>query len=297
MSEIIEAYLPDYSKWQGTLDRDTLVQLWMEGKLIGLIIRTSYAMIEDQKFRETCEMLRSLPAEMLARIWIGTYHYLSSGVPWLTQLSLVLRLLAVFPFDFFALDVETAYNKMGKKFAIWAILFHKEFKKRLPGFPIILYTNKTIYQDYLRPYHEDFDEMLLWLAQYPYSVWTRIAQIFVRDHQAIIPKTAHRENLILHQVTAYAKGATWGSKSQSQDLNTIEVSHERFAQLIPINPVRAFYDTNAVEPEIPAITDDPEVLALILAAEQSGIELGRRLERKGRGEELEQLAIDWLVDV
>lgn len=148
----------DISKWQSYYRPTINPPLQVDF----VIQRTSYGMKKD-------ELLLQLQPGVLQAPVKGAYHYYSSAVEWKPQCDLLLSLLE--PYDFWAWDVEKAYNTNSNSF-IYGVLRALEYLTRESGKPGVIYTGPSVWVEWLGPIQKELREYDLWNAQY---WWNRVA--------------------------------------------------------------------------------------------------------------------------
>jgi GH25 family lysozyme M1 (1,4-beta-N-acetylmuramidase) len=127
-----------------------------------VIQRVSYGMKTDEG------LLKLQPGVLQAPIK-GAYHYYSSAVGWQAQCDLLLSLLD--PYDFWAWDVEKAYNVNSDSF-IYGVPRALEYLAKHSGKPGVIYTGPSVWVEWLSPVQAELRKFDLWTANY---WWNRVA--------------------------------------------------------------------------------------------------------------------------
>ena len=179
-----------------------------------VIQRLSYGLMRDEKYHQ-------LRGPVLAAPVSGAYHYFSSGSPWQAQAALFVELGK--EYDFYALDVESAYNNINGKFIAdayqWMVQVHEATGKK-----VLLYTNPSLYKTWFNG--------LAWPKQWP--LW--IAQYWFSPSEDKNPgmRGMDRSDWAFYQYSADTppnfKGREYGVESTNIDLDvfngTVEELHE-----------------------------------------------------------------------
>lgn len=99
------------------------------------------------------------------------YHYLNSDRTWREQADAYLSFVSGLDYHAHVCDFEDAYNTLSTSFAYdcWKWI---DLVSQRTGKPVLLYTGKYTYQDYITPsqklYGINWDSIPLWIAQYFY---------------------------------------------------------------------------------------------------------------------------------
>lgn len=208
----MRAQLIDLSKWNQGFDPGAVAS--EEGVVLdGAILRAGYGLMPDPLFAALVQAARPLPVR-------AAYHYFSSGSPWEAQAQFFLRQVAGKQLHFFVLDFESAYNSKSSGFALGAQKW-LEFVADRTGRRVVLYTNPSIYHEWLSPYGDWMADWPLWIAQYPYPSWNEYLDR-IRTQTTIqpwLPKGRKVWKLWQYSADGNAKGAEFGVKSRHVDLN------------------------------------------------------------------------------
>lgn len=148
----MRAKLIDISKYQATFKN--------KGNLDGIIIRSSYGLMKDNRFVELTKAAKDVPVR-------GAYHYYSSNIPWETQAKFFVEQVKDKGFHFFALDFERGFNNKSAGFASTAEKW-MQYAADATGKKVVLYTNPATYEDWLLPYGNWMTKWMLWVAQWPF---------------------------------------------------------------------------------------------------------------------------------
>jgi GH25 family lysozyme M1 (1,4-beta-N-acetylmuramidase) len=169
-----------------------------------VIQRLSYAAREDELVAKINTGVQQVGIR-------GAYHYFSSGVDWRSQADLFIGIAETYgPFHFFALDVETSYNKRSAGFALDAKQWI-DYVAQKTGKKVVLYTNPSTYRNWLLPYTRWMNSYPLWVAQYYYfPSHTKNPSLSGMD----------RTEWNIYQYTSRGSGSSYGVGSTSVDLNT-----------------------------------------------------------------------------
>lgn len=148
----------DISKHQRSVDKEAL----SNNPPDFIITRSSYVGSEtntftvDSHFEQNAPLLKGVAVR-------GVYHYYASERGWKYQADRFINLIKDQDFDFFAVDMEGYFNHPDEDYALGAIQFFKKVEEvlKIPG---IIYTAKYYYQDHLRKYTAEYDNLPLWIA-------------------------------------------------------------------------------------------------------------------------------------
>lgn len=147
----------DFSKW--ALDWDMPVE--PPYPIDFVIQRVSWAGNTDERYANHSKKIN----QCLIR---GAYHYYSSGVPWLQQAELFLRLITENPdtnYQMAWLDYETGYNSLTQRTSEEAHKIIKFVAGRFDG-KVGLYANPNTVINYLDKYETWMLDWPFWVAQY-----------------------------------------------------------------------------------------------------------------------------------
>ena len=120
-----------------------------------VIQRLGYGMVKDDRTKE-------LAPAVLQTAVRGAYWYVSSAASWIDQCDLFLQLMAG-KYDFFAWDVEKAYN--GASVADGAVP-GMEYLLKQSGKPGLFYTGPDMWGTWLKPFQQDLLAYDMWVAHY-----------------------------------------------------------------------------------------------------------------------------------
>lgn len=99
----------------------------------------------------------------------GGYHYMGSKGAWKEQADKYIEFTNGLPYHFHVCDIETAYNVMNQTF-ISSCMEWLEYVHKATGKPTMLYSNVSVYQDYIAKYEPyRAAKWPFWLAQYPFN--------------------------------------------------------------------------------------------------------------------------------
>lgn len=216
------AKLIDISKYQ--------VSLEPKGNLDGIIIRAGYGLMKDPLFTILTEAAQPVPVR-------GAYHYFSSNVPWETQAKLFLKQIEGKGFHFYALDFEKGYNNKSAGFASGARKWI-DYVAEKTGKKVLLYTNPSTYNEWLKPYGNWMRDYPLWVAQWPYFPKPDTGQ-------PRLPKGHPTWTIWQYSGDGNHKGAEYGVKSRDVDMNVFNGTIEEFYSWAGIE----LEDTEPIEPE------------------------------------------------
>jgi len=173
----------DLSKWKESFDIDTEDLEVILQILDGVIIRMGYGgattgnAYKDIRFDEFWAELLQHPE--IIRMF---YWYFSSETLWELQRDKIFEILEEIGDDWevFWVDMEAINNKRSAGFALTGLRLAKAIKAKYPDKKVGIYSNKYIYQDWLRYYSEEYDDWDMWIAQYPWADWVAsISSYFV----------------------------------------------------------------------------------------------------------------------
>jgi len=261
----------DISKWQGDINDAKLKAKVKAGELMGMIVRASVGLLDDIEFERNYKFMEDNP-----EIWRGAYHYLTSSSPWRAQLQKFLKRLEGKEIDIVVVDAEAKNNKLDYNYARAVVSFYLELKKL--GYFVILYTGKYDYQT-LRQHAPEIDDFYLWLAQYPYSVFSQWLLGWVRRVTTwpSLPKTAKRALLVIWQFTDRGLGKLWGMLSYGLDMNVVVKDQEWLLENVGI-PNRWLADPVPIEqPPTAGLPSTQEQLEAMLAMSyKEGFDAGQQ---------------------
>jgi len=228
----------DISKWQTTFDLPSQPP----NPIDFIVQRLSYAGREDEQVAQLNIGVQEVDVR-------GAYHYFSSGVNWKEQADLFLKLADTYgPFHFFALDFEKAYNKKSAGFALDAKKWI-DYVAQETGKKTLLYTNPSIYREWLMPYTQWMTSYPLWIAQYYYFPSpTKNPSMYGMD----------RTDWKFYQYRSNGNGRDYGVGSLGVDLNVYNGAFEQLEQWLEIHPE----------------TPDEECEQAIIDAEKRGVQIG-----------------------
>ena len=170
-----------------------------------VIQRMSYGLRMDESYTQLSQDIKDVPIR-------GAYHYFSSGATWQDQVDLFLSLAD--GYDFLACDVESAFNNVNATFALGAVSFMNEVKRRT-GKRVLLYTNPSVYKQL----QALVDPLLLlqfplWIAQY----WW-VANPAKNPGMYGMIRDSSDWNFYQYSADGNNKGALYGVLSRDVDLN------------------------------------------------------------------------------
>ena len=149
---MIRAQGIDISKWQGFYN-----PVLNPPRPVDFVIqRTSYGMKKD-------ELLYQIQPNVLKAPIKGCYHFYSSAVEWKPQCDLFLSIMK--PYDFWAWDVEKAFNAPSNSF-VYGALRAMEYLAKESGKPGLIYTGPSVWFEWLTPIQADLRKYDLWTANY-----------------------------------------------------------------------------------------------------------------------------------
>lgn len=126
-----------------------------------IIQRVSWASHTDERYENHSKKVNQCPIR-------GAYHYYSSGVPWLQQAELFLRLITENPdttYHMAWLDYETGYNKLTRRTSEEAQKIVEFVAGRFDG-KVGLYANLNAVINYLDKYGVWMLDWPFWVAHY-----------------------------------------------------------------------------------------------------------------------------------
>ena len=191
------------------------------GQLDFVVQRASYGLTQDERFNELLIGVKQVGIR-------GAYHYLSSGLGWQAQADKYLSIVSPHDYHFHVCDFEGAYNTLSTAFAkrAWDWI---AYVRQKTGKPVLLYTGKYIYQDYITPsgtqYGIDWNTVPLWIAQYPFAP--------VPDGTPSLP--AGRNNWTLWQYTDKGNSELYGTGAAC-DLDVYHGTPAELKQWLAIPP-------------------------------------------------------------
>lgn len=220
----------DISHHQGELDLHA-------GQLDFAILRAGYGRMPDRRFDQYVHAAKGVPARGARNIPRGAYHYFSSAVPWREQAQFFLARVDGLGFDFYALDFEPAFNHKSAGFADGARKWLEEVKAAA-GKPVLLYTNPSTYETWLRPFGDWMDNWPLWVAQYPSRSWTAwVAGIkSTLTRQPWLPKGRADWTIWQYSADGNRQGPAHGVSSPDVDLNVWNGAVEDMLAWLAIAP-------------------------------------------------------------
>jgi GH25 family lysozyme M1 (1,4-beta-N-acetylmuramidase) len=171
-----------------------------------VIQRVSYGLRKDEAFDSLFTGVQKIPLRM-------GYHYINSGIDYKVQADKFLEYSAVAGFLASACDFEGYANTLTVDFGYecWKWL---DYVAQRTGKPVILYTGKYLYEQYLKPaetkYKIDWSKIPLWIAQYP--------SVPNLDGSPVLP--AGRTSWTFWQYSSKGNGSFYGTgRSYALDLD------------------------------------------------------------------------------
>ena len=186
------------------------------------------------------------------------YHYQRAAQSWIQQVNHFYRTAERYNFHGYVIDLEKTYNWDGAG-PITRDTFFQDTRRMIEQLwnitskPVILYTNKDVYQNHLRPaiyrvyrdegleWLENNPRLLFWYAQY-WTAWS------VNKEPALPPT---RTAWDFWQVTEAGKGTDWGVQSGNVDVNVYNGTPAQLAARLHLAP------TPDPEPEDPPVIITP----------------------------------------
>ena len=221
----------DVSKWQRYFDPAV-----NPDDINFIVVRVSYGMKKDEAYDKMLEAIQPIPIR-------GTYHYFSSGSPWQMQADHFLDLVRDQGFHFHALDIESGYNKKSAGFALQAEKW-MQYVADATGQRVLLYTNPSIYNTWLKPYGDWMSEWPLWIAQY----WNEPH----RDKNPGLPRGVTEWKFYQYSADAppNGKGKEYGVGSTNIDLNVYNGTVAELREWLGLDK-----EKGPVEPKVEPTTD------------------------------------------
>ncbi|MBW2559122.1 MAG: hypothetical protein JRD69_09890 [Deltaproteobacteria bacterium] len=206
---MVKAYGIDISKYQISFNPPAETPLPIDF----VIQRLSYGLMRDEKIVELYTPVKKIPLR-------GAYHYFSSGSPWKDQADFFEMLVSERDFHFVALDFESAYNQKSRDFSENAGKFLAQMRQSFPDKRALLYTNPSIYKNWMMPYSS-------WMTAYP--LWISNPRIPSGPDRVPGMKGMDRVDYEIYQYEFInLKGRKYGVESWSLDMDVSRRSYDDF---------------------------------------------------------------------
>jgi GH25 family lysozyme M1 (1,4-beta-N-acetylmuramidase) len=175
----------------------------------------------------------------------GSYWYLSSHPNWMRQADFYLETMGTIPYHFHCVDFESAYNDMSIDFGAECIEFARYVKEET-GKPVLLYTNRSLYDELLAPDYRARD-IPLWISS---PVGITVDPQFTQP-----PMPRKRADWALWQYTwTVANAKAWGvGRPTSLDVNVFNGT---------VADMRLWLGMDVVIPPTPVLTTDGRLARL-----------------------------------
>ncbi len=204
-----------------------------------IILRASVGLTPDRRFQQFLLEAQRVPVR-------GAYHYLRSDSPWQDQLDLFLSITGGRALHFLALDFEKIDNQRGRPLVEAALRWLDAIDARA-NLPVLLYTNPSTWDEWLRPFliGDELERLArreVWIAQWPHVPNDTLARTSGRPGLG----TGMRQWTVWQfsgdASTHPNRGAEFGVGSDKIDLDVFNGTREamqlRFTgQVTPVQPV------------------------------------------------------------
>ena len=219
------AHGPDLSKWQGTIDWNTL-------RLMSdlVIVRAGYGTSYDSQWTANRPFLKTSEKQIR-----GVYWYYNTGATVEQQTNIILEALSYFQpgeLETFDLDIEKSYNNYtSTTFKTAPLQILRNIRNARPDLRIRQYWNLDVWNNYLSAV-AGYKEFPAWLAWYPYAPLT--------TKYPALPNGIPMDLIDLWQYWADGnnQGALYGAQSSAIDLNRSRLPLADYRALFhkPIDP-------------------------------------------------------------